>query len=151
MFTSSGGCTGQRTGAGHPGKAGRESLCDHQTSPKTVDSPCSFKVRRSDGKQKWESFIKHGCSGTGGKKREGELTPLPEPWGSGPSSQGGTAHPLPLLSQGFGLCGVRERADPHVLPSKASSLWLPTLVWDADGFSEEKADLCMRIEGLNFI
>ena len=43
-----------------------------------------------------------------GKKREGELTPLPEPWGSGPPGQGGTTHPLPLLSQDFGLCGVNR-------------------------------------------
>ena len=43
-----------------------------------------------------------------GVRREGELTPLPEPWGSGPPGQGGTTHPLPLLSQDFGLCGVNR-------------------------------------------
>ena len=47
--------------------------------------------------------------------------------------------------------GDRERADPHLLPSKAGSLWPPAVVRGADGFSEEKADLCMSIEGWNFI
>lgn len=114
-----------------PGKHGDKTSGNQQVWLRTVDLPCSFKVRRSDGKQKrGEVYQTQRLSNTGVRKRKGDRNHLPGPRGSGPPGQVGTDHPLsfpvsglwPVWAQSqLTIWGNEERGElppPPPLPSR---------------------------------